>query len=758
MVTVALATRRLSTSPPPPCPGHNNPQHRAEPGRGHAEGSPGLIMESDEVVNENLRVQFRALQEQQERRLQRLRERKKEKHQEKIHKDESHSKTDTFGIQDELNLFEVQGEASNDVGKRLLEDENEQLQGQLREVKDENGRLYKLLQEKEFEVRHLRKRVEEGKLALAGTAGLAGDVAATKIVELSKRNRELTAEMESERTKVKQLNNKVKELEKEFQNTAAKLQSFAAKDSGSGQPVSRAGEGATTENAELRALQEKLSAANFKMTEYRNQIQSIKQELKIAHKVLANEVGEDVNISQLVTSSGSWRGRAQQILALQGRTRELENQLGQGRSTITELSLEEEMLGISVPKRFAAQEKNLFRIRTLEKERKEIVERTISEHDTLKKDHEELKKKLEASKTRNRVLSNDIKTMKTQIATQVDKGKHDDELIDALLSQQKSMQEVVSRLSQQDQKNKDSQHNIDLHLYSETQKHNSLIGQLKQMVAEREAKVKELENEIKQLTLKNHLKNLQSNGKCSDVQEATEALKPEELGPIRPLSSGADHAGRTGSVRTISKLGHELIEPAAAQASFGNISVSPRSSELRVLQAQNTEYRALCQATEVERDRLMELVTVLQKRSQESSEKVLNAEKKLQEERRRSVLLEQKLEKIQMDTAKNAGTHKVSARGKAGQSLTNARPLLNLSERRHLSLTQSSDVPLESQIEELNTKLAIQLDENEALKTALKSTLKTKEDDLRLYHEMMGEVKQIFLQALRQHKQERNLL
>ncbi|MEE6467452.1 hypothetical protein FKM82_007249 [Ascaphus truei] len=75
-------------------------------------------MESDEVVNENLRVQFRALQEQQERRLQRLRERKKEKHQEKIHKDESHSKTDTFGIQDELNLFEVQGEASNEVGKR----------------------------------------------------------------------------------------------------------------------------------------------------------------------------------------------------------------------------------------------------------------------------------------------------------------------------------------------------------------------------------------------------------------------------------------------------------------------------------------------------------------------------------------------------------------------------------------------------------------------------------------------------------------
>ncbi|KGL77323.1 Coiled-coil domain-containing protein 13, partial [Tinamus guttatus] len=381
----------------------------------------------------------------------------------------------------------------------LLEAENEQLQDQLREVRDENGRLYKLVREKDFEIKQLQKKIQEDKLALSGTSGIAGDIAATKIVELAKKNREITAETESEKAKVKQLNNRVKELERELQAAMGKIHSLGGGDSGIKQSTLKMIEENLAESPEVKALQEKLTAANFKVMEYRNQLQATKQELKMTQKLLANEVGEDVNIQSLLTNSGSWRGRAQQILVLQGKVRELESRLCQNKSKTSATEMDDELVALTDPRRLSVQEKNLLKIRSLEKEKKEALEKLSGEYDALQKDHEEVKKKLDASKARNKVLCSEVKTLKGQIVTLLEKGKHDDELIDALLSQQKQMQEILMHLSQQDEKNKESQQMLGQHLNSEAQKQNCLIEQLKQMVAEREAKVKELEEEIGQL-------------------------------------------------------------------------------------------------------------------------------------------------------------------------------------------------------------------------------------------------------------------
>lgn len=41
---------------------------------------------------------------------------------------------------------------------------------QVRELKDVNSRLFKLVSDKDFEIRRLKKKIEEDQIALAGTA------------------------------------------------------------------------------------------------------------------------------------------------------------------------------------------------------------------------------------------------------------------------------------------------------------------------------------------------------------------------------------------------------------------------------------------------------------------------------------------------------------------------------------------------------------------------------------------------------------
>ncbi|KAM9025773.1 coiled-coil domain-containing protein 13 isoform 1-T2 [Ara ararauna] len=711
-------------------------------------------MESNIKENEHFKSQFKAYQEQQQRRLQNLMEKKEKQNGQK---DGNGNAMEPFRIPHDLNLFEAGQPLNEDGSKSFLEVENKQLQDQLREVRDENCRLYKLLTDKDFEIKQLQKKIQENKLVLTGASGLAGDVAATKIVELAKKNREITAEAETEKAKVKQLNNKVKELERELQTAVEKIHCLGGGDAGIKQSTLKMIEGNLAESPEVKALQDKLTAANFKVMEYRNQLQSAKQELKMTQKLLANEVGEDVNIQSLLTNSGSWRGRAQQILVLQSKVRELENQLGQSKSRKSLSKVDEELLVLTDPRKLSAQEKNLLKIRSLEKEKKETLEKLTGEYDALKKSHEEVKKTLDASKARNKVLCSEVKTLKGQIVILLEKGKHDNELIDALLTQQKQMQEILKHLSHQDEENKESKHMLGQNLNSEVQKQNCLIEQLGQVVAEREAMVKELEEEIGQLTLQ--LKSAYE-GDSSGAAEPPPSESSEDSGStlLKPMASGSSQVGRTGSARTVSKMGHTLVESAATKPFHLSNNVTPgrlagtNSLDLKVLQTQITEHKALCQAAEVERDRLLELVTVLQKRVEESSNKILAAEKSVQEERRRCVILEQQLEKLQMDAGSDTSEQKSPMRSKTGQTASHSRLTLDVSDSKEFSAAQLSKLPIELQVEELSRRLVMQLNENKSLKAALETALRKKEEDFKLYQDTMGQVKNIFLQAIQQQK------
>ncbi|XP_030874788.1 coiled-coil domain-containing protein 13 [Leptonychotes weddellii] len=652
-------------------------------------------MAADEGAQDTLRLQFKAMQEMQHKRLQKQMEKQKEK--ELSLKIKVDDQKEPLEISDGLSLLQPGDQNSkNSFEQRMLEDEIAHLREQLRETVDENGRLYKLLKERDFEIKHLKKKIEEDRFAFTGTAGVAGDVIATKIVELSKKNRVLTAESEGAKSRVKQLSNRVQELEQELQAALARLPAKAATDAGAKASRAQMGDRALPETPEVKVLQDRLTATNLKMSDLRNQIQSVKQELRMAQKVLTSEVGEDVNVQQLLSSPGTWRGRAQQILVLQSKVRELEKQLGQTRSQSAGISHDKPPVGPD-PRKLSAQEKNLLRIRSLEREKQEGWE-----------------------------------------------------------DQLKQLQEILGSLSLQEEKTRASQHHLDQQVNSEAQQSISLITQLRAMVAEREAKVQQLELEIGQLNMQ-YLQNKEV-GKGSGGTEVNPAYTKflEDPGQPKPPASAGDHVGRLGSSRSVTSLGHTLVESALTWPSLPSPhGASPRfsdSPEQKGWQAQVAEFKALWQAAEVERDRLTEFVTVLQKRVEESNSKLLESEKKLQEERQRSVVLEQHLEKMRLEPGRTSVSQRAAPRSKTGLPTSSTRHNPNSSERKDPSFTQLSNVPMESQMEELTTRLAIQVEENEMLKAALGSALRGKEEDFRMYHETLGQVKGVFLQALRQQK------
>lgn len=77
----------------------------------------------------------------------------------------------------------------------------------------------------------------------------------------------------------------------------------------------------------VQALTEKLNVTKGKLFEQLNQNAQFKNELKIAQKCIQQEIGEHINLTTLASSNTTWRGRAQQIAALNNRIAELKCQI-----------------------------------------------------------------------------------------------------------------------------------------------------------------------------------------------------------------------------------------------------------------------------------------------------------------------------------------------------------------------------------------------------------------------------------------------
>ncbi|XP_076093480.1 coiled-coil domain-containing protein 13-like [Mytilus galloprovincialis] len=698
-------------------------------------------MESE--TSETLKKQFQLLQEQQQKKLQRRKQKKEEKSKEKSIVNTSNA----FGVDDDLNLklADPVPKGNGYVSEELVQ----HLNNQIREVKDENGRLYRLLSEKDFEIRNLKKKREEDE---AAGGKVTNEAAATKIVELSKKVRELTAELQSEKTKVKQYGKKCMELQNQISNIPGETRSML----GSAISLNSQLDEKKENEVDVKGLQDKLRHTENKMSEYRIQCSTLKNEIKMAQKVLQQEIGtENISIQSLMNQQSSWRGRAQQIISLQQKVEELKGKLENSKPK--EYDLEREMLGNSSARKRTGDDRHREQLRKIDKEKKEAQERAANEFKALESDHESLKKKLDAAKSRNSVLSKEIKSFKQQMQTMVQKGQHDDELIEALMLQQAQLQKMLEQTSETKTLTEvDSREKVK-QMEMKKQHDNNIVQQLKIIVAEKETKVHALEDEIKQLKL-NHLQKAQ-------MENANMLFQPSN----RPQSSNdnVELEFRLSSVTpTESRMSdrpptvNSMLDSARSQSrkslvrepSFSVNNLDKRAVNELTYQCQ--EYKTLMQVADVEREKLSELVQILQKRSDESTQKVADVQNELINQRKKNALLEKQIGKSKIEqSSKSKGDGLPSRSKKQSGRASSVNVASSIRDSAVFGEMDEDDLPQNMNLDELVTTLEIQKDEIDSLKGTLKNTLKAKEEDLRMYSQMMEETKTVFLQALKQFKE-----
>lgn len=297
-------------------------------------------------------------------------------------------------------------------------------------MKDENGRLRKILSEKDYEINQLKKKLSAEKETVGP---ISSDVAATKIVELAKKVRELTAQLESEKTKSKQLMNSKNELESKLLKSGTKSAPTGTKtrqkksETDDDDDGDSDGEGKSNDNTsdyeklfkENKELKEKLLQTSQRMTEFKSQSEILKQELKKTHRALEKEVGDQVDIKSILSGQSNWRGRQQQIRTLQSKVAELKQQLGgldERSSQMMDDDLTYEMMDMTKEGNKSAQfstystrthstkldSSTIHRndIRRLERDKREKNEKMAKEVEAIESDYNALKEKCEGFKAR----------------------------------------------------------------------------------------------------------------------------------------------------------------------------------------------------------------------------------------------------------------------------------------------------------------------------------------------------------------------
>ena len=296
---------------------------------------------------------------------------------------------------------EKNGEDGNSADEPALRIAVQDLGQKVEHLVREKEELKRQLRESEKRAAAAQRTLEAEREALGGSPATA-----QKIVELSKKNRVLHAELASEKNRLRQLEKTV------TRQQVTRQQVSTTRDAHTRESREREeNKGEQVVKQQLCALQEQLAQSKGKVVEYSNQCQQLRQELKLAHRVITREVGEGATVSSLLGSQSGWRGRSQQIINLQNRLSEMKGLLRKTRGEEGELmcsypdSREDGGHRVEARQR-AALEK-------MERERRQSVESLKRELEKAQTACSELKKECSALRACNKTLTEEVKSLKS---------------------------------------------------------------------------------------------------------------------------------------------------------------------------------------------------------------------------------------------------------------------------------------------------------------------------------------------------------
>ncbi|KAI5712225.1 hypothetical protein M8J75_006775 [Diaphorina citri] len=372
----------------------------------------------------------------------------------------------------------------------LFPDDLEKLRNELQVLKEEKSLLEKKLEDSIAKCELLNIELETTNKFRNPITG--AQLATNKIVELSKKIRELTADLGASKLQCRQLENIIKQFSAIHEPNGVKAVS-----SGDGRNVEQGCCGDTSD--EQKKLKKQMEALQLKLFRTRSDCERLKTELDFAHKVIKKETGKEAEVvlKDFKEDNQSWIGRAEQIAALRDKVAELTEKIDTRKSCFM---------------------MNRNKVDVLKAREKEMKTEHQKEIQSLRTQIEEFKKSNVGAKARYHVLECELKDERNKIKLLTEKSTTDDEMIEIFKKKVKT--NAADKIK--DKETVKALENQMSSLQDELAQTKTKCEQLISAIGERDARIREQEHKLKAMgMLDDGLVNVCNNRQDNSVDKDT---------------------------------------------------------------------------------------------------------------------------------------------------------------------------------------------------------------------------------------------